>query len=62
MTTLEYHQTGTAYSLRNLNFSETGFAQAVRGLHKIRIDLKEYRGGFRMVWTYIPGVIEGDVV
>jgi hypothetical protein len=27
-----------------------------------RINLKEYRGGFRMVWTYIPGVIEGDAV
>jgi hypothetical protein len=27
-----------------------------------RIDLKEFRGGFRMVWTYIPGIIEGDAV
>jgi hypothetical protein len=23
-----------------------------------RLDLKKYRGGFRMVWTYIPGRIE----
>ncbi len=27
-----------------------------------RLDLKEYRGGFRMVWTHIPGMIEGDAV
>ncbi len=27
-----------------------------------RLDLKEYRGGFRMVWTHIPGIIEGDAV
>ena len=27
-----------------------------------RLDLKEYPGGFRMVLTHIPGVIEGDAV
>jgi len=27
-----------------------------------RIDLKEYPGGFRMVMTFIPGVIEGDAI
>ena len=27
-----------------------------------RLDLKAYPGGFRMVWTYIPGVIEGDTI
>jgi hypothetical protein len=26
-----------------------------------RLDLKEYPGGFRMVFTHIPGTIEGDV-
>ena len=26
-----------------------------------RLDLKEYPGGFRMAWTYIPGRLEGDV-
>ncbi len=25
-----------------------------------RLDLKAYSGGFRMVWTHIPGVIEAD--
>jgi hypothetical protein len=25
-----------------------------------RLDLKEYPGGFGMVWTHIPGVIETD--
>jgi hypothetical protein len=25
-----------------------------------QLDLKEYPGGFRMVWTHIPGVIEAD--
>jgi hypothetical protein len=27
-----------------------------------QVDLKEYRGGFRMAFTYIPGMIEGDTV
>ncbi len=27
-----------------------------------RLDLKEYPGGFRMVLTHIPGVIERDAV
>lgn len=27
-----------------------------------RLDLKEYPGGFKMVWTHIPGVIEGDAM
>ncbi len=27
-----------------------------------RLDLKEYPGGFRMVMTHIPGVIEGDTI
>ncbi len=27
-----------------------------------RLDLKEYPGGFRMVWTHIPGMIEGDAI
>ncbi len=27
-----------------------------------RLDLKEYRGGFRMVWTHIPGMIEVDAM
>jgi len=27
-----------------------------------RLDLKEYPSGFRMVWTHIPGRIEGDAV
>ncbi len=27
-----------------------------------RLNLREYPGGFRMVWTHIPGVIEEDKV
>jgi hypothetical protein len=27
-----------------------------------RIELKAYPGGFRIVFTYIPGVIEGDTI
>jgi hypothetical protein len=27
-----------------------------------RIELKEYPGGFRMAFTHIPGVIEGDAI
>jgi len=27
-----------------------------------RIELKAYPGGFRTVFTYIPGVIEGDTI
>jgi len=27
-----------------------------------RLDLKEYPGGFRMAFTHIPGVIEGNTV
>ncbi len=26
------------------------------------IELKAYPGGFRIVFTYIPGVIEGDTI
>lgn len=27
-----------------------------------RLDLRPYPGGFRMAFTHIPGVIEGDAV
>ncbi len=27
-----------------------------------RLDLKEYPGGFRMAFTHIPGVVEGDTI
>ena len=27
-----------------------------------RIELKAYPGGFRIVFMYIPGVIEGDII
>ncbi len=27
-----------------------------------RIELKAYPGGFRIVFTYIPGVIEGEII
>jgi len=27
-----------------------------------RIELKVYPGGFRIVFTYIPGVIEGEII
>jgi hypothetical protein len=27
-----------------------------------RLDLKEYPGGFRMVFTHIPGMIEGEAI
>jgi len=27
-----------------------------------RLELKEYPGGFRMAFTHIPGVVEGDTI